>query len=218
MKNKNGFDGRKNNSGRVSVLERLMTQQPQRYKQIIEYIKLGTYDHVAAQACGVSPDSWYRWLRKGSSERDTIYRRFFLDVRRAQAHARVMAEITVKQQDPKYWLRVGPGKTRFSEGVPLDGWNEEPSVVRIEGGDPNRPVRLEADQTNNILDNITAMIGVLRTAGLLNDQNLAELLSQADRQMSNAPSLNSPNHNVISVGFIPDDEGPDDEDLEEVDG
>jgi hypothetical protein len=110
---------------------------PERHTDIVELIKHGAFEWVAAEACGIHRDTFTRWMMRGEraasgphledSDPDLIYLRFFEAVQAAAAYARVTAEIEVRAQDPKWWLTRGPGKTK--PGKP--GWTE--TIVIDEG-------------------------------------------------------------------------------------
>ena len=109
-------------------------------------IRSGTFSHIAAQAAGISPSTFFDWLSKGRNG-DPQFSEFSEEVDRARAEARVDAEMRVFSTDPKSWLRLGPGRSD-SEGP---GWTES-----IESGSsiseqldqlaPDEFVTLVADQ------------------------------------------------------------------------
>jgi len=87
--------------------------------EIVEAIRAGAFDHVAAEAAGISPSTFYLWMTKGASGEEK-YTEFSEEVRTARAQARIQAETIVYKSDPKFWLRNGPGKGR--QGEP--GWTD----------------------------------------------------------------------------------------------
>jgi hypothetical protein len=118
---------RKTKTGRKSGLEYL---DDATYSRMLLYIRSGAYDWVAAAALGITPETFYRWLRIGEKKRTGPYRNFYLDVLQARGEARMIAEVKVKQENPYSWLRSGPGRTK--PGLP--GWTEE-VVIHHEGGE-----------------------------------------------------------------------------------
>ena len=108
---------------------RLLDLPPGSYERIIEYIRVGAFDHQAAAALGVTPNTFASWLRQGERARSGIFYTFFMDVMRARAEARVLAEAQVKRDNPLAWLRHGPGRTR--DGLP--GWTEDESTLHLQG-------------------------------------------------------------------------------------
>ncbi len=88
--------------------------------QIVAAIRAGGYPHVAAEAWGVPKDIFEAWLKRGNAKNSLDpYRSFARDVRQAFAQARLRAEMTGFEKDPKLWLVNGPG--RESEQRP--GWS-----------------------------------------------------------------------------------------------
>lgn len=122
-------------NGRKPKLAKFFETHQDVYQKILMFIEQGVYDYVAAEAMGVTGRTWNEWLKIGEKNhfegRVTIYSRFFLDVRTAQARGRLLAELEVRRDDPKFFLRCGPGKTR--PGRP--GWTE--NIV------PDEPTQLD---------------------------------------------------------------------------
>jgi hypothetical protein len=109
---------------------------PEIHQKIVNFIRQGTYDWVAAQAAGVNAATFRRWMAAGR-EGDSRYVEFLQAVDRARAEARVLAEIEVRQTNPLAWLRYGPGRERPSE----PGWTE---LKQHEVSGPNgQPIPLE---------------------------------------------------------------------------
>lgn len=74
-------------------------------KRICAFIRQGSYDYSAAEACGISRHTFFEWLAHGEGRDaqrrdDRRYVEFACAVRRAQAEARVLAEIQIKKMDP----------------------------------------------------------------------------------------------------------------------
>ena len=93
---------------------------PERHKSIVAAIRAGSYDWVAAEANGISRETFRVWLRKGERARRKPYVAFAADVRAAKAQARLSAELEVRRDQPFNWLRYGPGRERDGEA----GWTE----------------------------------------------------------------------------------------------
>ncbi len=79
---------------------------------ILQFIRAGSYDWVAAEAAGVPRSLFEHWLRVGEASPRRPYREFFYEVMRARAEARVAAELTALKKDARFWLRYGPGRDR----------------------------------------------------------------------------------------------------------
>lgn len=168
-KSRNGNDldspqkKRRSRVGRKSALERLLESQPDILGKVINYIKLGAYDHVAAQALGVRAETFARWMRKGSRKSaPKLYRQFYDDISQAKAQARLLAEVQVKQDDPKYWLRIGPGRTKEN----LPGWTEQPDMV-IEQHSTHEHAHTHSHQLTVTPDVAGEALGHLARLGLI---------------------------------------------------
>jgi hypothetical protein len=84
---------------------------------IVSRIRSGSFPHVAAASVGVPREVFDEWMKQGRAQRRGRRRQFWLQVCQAQAEIRARMEIEVKQ-DPKFWLRFGPGK----QGGSVHGW------------------------------------------------------------------------------------------------
>ena len=102
---------------------------PELQIKIVGYIRAGAYDYVAAQACGIDPDTFRRWLKAGKLG-SPLYVVFYGEVSRAKSEARVIAENAVFKTAPFNWLRCGPGRERPGE----PGWTESHEITGREGG------------------------------------------------------------------------------------
>jgi hypothetical protein len=111
----------------------LLTAELQR--DICAFVRAGAYDYAAAEACGISRRAFFEWLERGEREskrgRAPVYVQFARAIRRAQAQARVSAEVTVKKVDPKWWL-----SRMHRERPDAPGWNDTRSV-EVTGKDGN---------------------------------------------------------------------------------
>lgn len=88
--------------------------------EICKSIREGAYPAVAAAAAGIPIWLWEKWHEWKHRKR---YAEFWEAVHQAEAQARMKAEIAAADNDPKFWLKSGPGKE-----TPLKaGWT---SVVR----------------------------------------------------------------------------------------
>src|SRR3954451_6911633 len=81
---------------------------PERQAKIIEFIRAGVADHVAAETAGVPGRTFREWIARGegrSPRRSTPKLRAFAeDVRTAKAEARISAEARVFREKPAIWL------------------------------------------------------------------------------------------------------------------
>ena len=83
---------------------------------ILSWIRAGGYPHVAAVAAGVPESLWRQWQERG--KRRNPYKRFFAKISQAHATARLKAETAMLDEDPRFWLKHGPGR----EGPGNPGW------------------------------------------------------------------------------------------------
>jgi hypothetical protein len=93
---------------------------PERHKAIVAAIRAGSFDWIAAEANGITGETFRIWMRKGERDKRKPYVAFAADVRAAKAQARLSAEIEVRRDQPFNWLRFGPGRERDGEA----GWTE----------------------------------------------------------------------------------------------
>jgi hypothetical protein len=91
----------------------------------------GAFPHVAAEAAGVPAAVFHDWMRRGTERgaRDP-YRALARRVRHAHAHARCMAEVALRNDDPRTWLLHGPGK----DSADLPGWSAPARAPADTGG------------------------------------------------------------------------------------
>ncbi len=86
---------------------------------ITAFIRAGGFPQVAAEAAGIAPRLFERWLSHGRRPQAAQrFRDFYESVQQARAQARLRAETAVFKNRPLDWLRSGPA--RESAGNP--GW------------------------------------------------------------------------------------------------
>jgi hypothetical protein len=84
---------------------------PDLIREIATRVRGGAFPQVAAEAAGVPAGPFAEWMRRGSRPGARgLYRELVEEVRYGQAHSRCMAEIALRQKDPRTWLLSGPGK------------------------------------------------------------------------------------------------------------
>jgi hypothetical protein len=111
-------------------------------RELLENLRSGAFDGVAAEAAGVSRRTFYRWLQLGRSGKEPFVR-LEEAVRQAKALARLGAERRVREQQPLSWLRLGPGRERRGEpgwAGPVQAQDEAPA----ETAEPDDPENLQA--------------------------------------------------------------------------
>lgn len=130
------FSGR-----RCKLIELFESGQDATYMEMLQLIRLGCHDHVAASCMGITPQTWINWLNKGRESRAGIYRQLYLDVNQAKAQSRSLAEAQVRQNDPLAWLRLGPGRSKPG----LDGWTETINM----GTNPDSPLQINVNHKHD---------------------------------------------------------------------
>lgn len=149
--------------GRRPKLAQIMRDEPALYQKALAWIREGCYAHVVAQALGVTAETFIRWKAKGREAKTGLYRQFYEDVVQATAQARLDAERRVWQNDPKFWLRSGPGKeTNAGE----DDWSDERQTV---------------DVNLHGAEQIGEAIGASTVAGALKELEAAGLIAITDQ-------------------------------------
>lgn len=103
---------------------------PQVKATILAYIKNGSFDHVAAQAAGISARTFREWMARGEGRSvrpsNPELREFAEAVRKARAEARVIAEAEVHRAKPLSWL-AHTAPSRDGE----QGWSKQPTSIDL---------------------------------------------------------------------------------------
>jgi hypothetical protein len=95
-------------------------------------IKAGAYEWVAVESLGVPWGVYQSWLDKAKqSGRRTLCQRLAASVMQARAHARLRAEMEVREKDVKAWLLQGPGR----ETATREGWGPAAKVADAQSAD-----------------------------------------------------------------------------------
>ena len=134
--------------GKVSLGGRkpgIMQLTQETYGKLLLLIQHGAYDYQAAQALGIAYHTFWQWMQRGIADKEnnrlTAYTKFYQDVSQSSAMARTLKEIEVAHDNPEFWLRSGPGKTR--KGMP--GWTDS---LKLESGDD--PLQIEVTHKGGI--------------------------------------------------------------------
>jgi hypothetical protein len=104
---------------------------PALQERIVASLRAGGFPEIAAQAWGISPRTFRRWMRRGDLGMEP-YRSFAAAVREAEAQARLRAELDIFENQPRIWLQHGPGR----ETETSTGWTTavKPSASRGKRG------------------------------------------------------------------------------------
>ena len=73
------------------------------HREVVKLIEAGNYVDTAAACCNVTAVTLRAWLRRGGRERKGRYRRFLIDVKKAEALAEARALVRIRQAGGKVW-------------------------------------------------------------------------------------------------------------------
>lgn len=86
-------------------------------QMISSYLQAGGTPAIAAQAAGISEQTYNHWVVKGKTSRaPKAFRAFYQAVEQAHAQARLRAEIAAFNDKPLEWLKSGPCKGEVEWG------------------------------------------------------------------------------------------------------
>ena len=95
---------------------------PEITQMISSYLQAGGTPAIAAQAAGISEQTFNHWLAKGKTTRaPKALRAFYHAVEQAHAQARLRAEIAAFNDKPLEWLKSGPCKGEVEWGKRASG-------------------------------------------------------------------------------------------------
>lgn len=160
--------------GSVSLTEEMA-------RRIVDYIRAGAFAEAAARAAGV-PDRTFRdWMARGEGTHPNRsatpkLRSFVKKVRRAQAEARVAAEVRVYREHPRYWLSRAARSTREAPGWTDPGPGEE---VRPGDSLEERVAELQAEEERRAARAAAAAVALDPTADY--ERIYADELERIDR-------------------------------------
>jgi hypothetical protein len=152
--------GRRRKAGRPSLLTPALTQK------ICSMIIAGAYDYAAAEACGISKDTFREWMARGEGhdkdrESRTRFAAFAVSIRLARSQARVGAEVVVKKTDPKWWLsrmyRDRPGEPGWTRGEHIEVSGAYGGAITVE---------LSEEETEERLSILAQAVKILKDLGV----------------------------------------------------
>jgi predicted site-specific integrase-resolvase len=76
---------------------------PELIDLICGHLKEGNYDVVAAQAAGITRQTFYNWIRKGKAQREGIYFDFYRRVEEAKSQGEVELITTIRKASNRTW-------------------------------------------------------------------------------------------------------------------
>jgi transposase-like protein len=80
---------------------------PEVKQRIVQAIRAGNYAEPSARSAGVSPATFYRWMKRGERESSGIYHDFHEEVRQAEAEAEVHAVAVIRKAMKDDWRAAG---------------------------------------------------------------------------------------------------------------
>jgi hypothetical protein len=108
-------------------------------------LRVGASERVAVEALGVSWDDYQDWFKRAAGPAPTTMQKVLADqVRQALAEARLAAEISVKNTNPKAWLLYGPGRKTET----ADGWGPAARPTPAPVTDDTKELVLEMCEMN----------------------------------------------------------------------
>ena len=85
-----------------------LLSDPTRLNNFLEYLKVGGSLSSASAAARINPDIASKWIRRGATAKRGPYKLFFREVQSALGEATVVAEASVRTQNPLVRLERGP--------------------------------------------------------------------------------------------------------------
>lgn len=76
---------------------------PERQAIIVEAVREGNAIEVAAQAAGISHQTFYNWLERGEKAESGIYFEFFEAIKKAESEAEQYHVANIKKASKKQW-------------------------------------------------------------------------------------------------------------------
>lgn len=92
---------------------------------IVQYVAAGNYKQVAAQACGITPETFGNWMKWGREQKKGIYFTFFNAVKEAEARAEASAIVQIViagKQDWRAdaWFLERSRRSRWGQHITLE--------------------------------------------------------------------------------------------------
>ena len=110
----------KNKGGRRSKLAILLEDTPDKYSQLLQWLRLGATIVSCCSSLGIDQSTFARWINRGRDATKGKYRQFYLDIMAAVGHASVIVETQIKIDNPMAWLKNGPRRLLGDE------WRDDP--------------------------------------------------------------------------------------------
>ena len=76
---------------------------PELKEKLVRLIRVGNFANVAAAACGIARDTFYKWLKRGGEESHGIYRELVDEIHEAAAVAEARNVAMIQQAGNSSW-------------------------------------------------------------------------------------------------------------------
>ena len=76
---------------------------PEIIELIKGYLEEGNYDLIAAQAAGITRQTFYNWIRRGKMDKEGIYFDFYTMVEKSKSEGEVNLIATIKKASNRTW-------------------------------------------------------------------------------------------------------------------
>lgn len=154
------------------------------YRKFLAMIRMGAYDYVAAQACGIRPSTFYRTMQRGLEAPRSVYGKFVKAVEEAKAVARTAAEMEVKRIDPKFWLERGPAKNDWGREVDVN-IDLQGRIALALGGNDEEEDDSGFSQSQSLADALAVLeqIGMIKRTQILDAEVVQRPEIEADESV-----------------------------------
>jgi len=96
---------------------------------IAGHISTGVTPEVAAQVEGINPATYYRWVNKGKEEVKGLFYEFCEAITRAKVLMRARVELTLAEQDPRFFATRSPIMRETSD---VPGWHNFEKAQQVQ--------------------------------------------------------------------------------------
>ena len=112
---------------------------PERHSRMVNAIKIGAYNYVAAAAAGIDEKTYANWMERGESDwehgKRTVFAAFFRDIKDAEGQAEIAHLAHIVKAGSQHWQarawileRKWPNRWGRRERIELTGKNGAPLV------------------------------------------------------------------------------------------
>ncbi len=122
------------------------------FNKIVKYIEEGNYIEVAAQACGIVKQTFYKWMERGRKGKSSLYEEFYKAVQVALAKSETIDNETIRKRLPGWQAAAW-----HQERMHFNRWGRKTEMM-ISGSKEN-PLKIDmtTEQARKILVNLNPM-------------------------------------------------------------